>query len=139
MGSSQWDATFNWLNDGRLEVIIHFAHPLRRGAIMRLTLDKSWPGKWAPLMKERRSDTCAVIFARPIELIEYSVVLPVGYRVHCDPVGLRDGVDDYVLDVKTLGVEQVEARLIARSIAERRRVGMALKLKSETSHLVRVV
>ncbi|UOX87529.1 hypothetical protein MUY14_38355 [Amycolatopsis sp. FBCC-B4732] len=139
LGSSQWDVTSHWLNDGRLEVIVHFAHPLRRGAIMRLVVDKKWPGKWAPLMKDGNPDTCGVTFAHPIDYIEYSVLLPVGYLVHCDPVGLQEGVDDYVVGVKTSGVEQVEARLVARSITEQQRVGMVLRLKSETNHLVRVV
>lgn len=136
--SSGWDATYDWRPDGRVEAVVHFANPMRRGALIKMTLDKEWPRKCAPLMKDRLPDAFALTFARPIDHIEYSVVLPCGFEADCDAVGLREGVDDYVLGVKALATEPVEARLVARDIPEFRRVGMVLRLKEKRTVLRRV-
>jgi hypothetical protein len=136
--SSAWDVTSTWLDDGRAELVIHFAESMRRGALIKMTVDKEWPGKCAPLMKDRRPDEFALRFSCPIDYIEYSIVLPAGCDAHCDAIGLRDGVDDYALGLRPLGREQVEARLVARGIPARQRVGMVLCLKGSRGTLRRV-
>ncbi len=97
-----------------------------------MVIEKEWPEKCAPLMRERRPDEFAVTFAGGIEYLEYVVVLPDGFDTYCDAIGLVKGRDDYSIAIKRTGAAPVEVRLVARGIPSQQRVGMRLDLKEKT-------
>ncbi|MEU8631286.1 hypothetical protein AB0C38_03890 [Amycolatopsis sp. NPDC048633] len=129
IGGTRRDTTSTWLNDGRLEVIAHFGSPARRGDEILMVIEKEWPGKCAPLMRDRQPDEFALTFACVTDYLEYAIQLPQGNEVACDVIGLVRGQHDYALAVKRNGVGPTEVSLVARDIPPRLRVGMRLDLK----------
>jgi hypothetical protein len=129
IGGTRRDATSTWLNDGRLEVIAHFGSPARRGDEIVMVIEKEWPGKCAPLMRDRQPDEFALRFACVADYLEYAVHLPEGSEVACDAIGLVKGLHDYSIAVKRNGAGPTEVCLVARNIPPRLRVGMRLDLK----------
>ncbi|WIV59888.1 hypothetical protein [Amycolatopsis nalaikhensis] len=129
IGGTRRDVTSTWLDDGRLEVLAHFGSPASRGDEIVMVIEKEWPGKCAPLMRERRPDEFALKFACAIGYLEYAIHLPEGAEVACDPVGLVKGQHDFSLAVKRNGAGPTEVCLVARGIPPRLRVGMRLDLK----------
>ncbi|QKV77388.1 hypothetical protein [Amycolatopsis sp. Hca4] len=107
----------------------HFGSPARLGDEIVMVIEKEWPGKCAPLMKERRPDEFALKFACAIDYLEYSVQLPEGSEVACDVIGLTRGQDEYSLEPKRAGGTSTTVLLVAKNIPPRRRVGMRLDLK----------
>jgi hypothetical protein len=129
IGGTRWDVTSTWLNDGRLEIVSHFGSPARMGDEIVMVIEKEWPGKCAPLMKERQPDEFALKFACAIDYLEYTIQLPEGSEVACDVIGLARGQDEYSLVSKHNGATPTVVLLVAKNIPPRRRVGMRLDLK----------
>jgi len=94
-----------------------------------MVIEKEWPGKCAPLMRDRQPDEFALTFACDADYLKYAVQLPEGTDGACDAIGLVKGKHDYVLTVQRNGVGPTEVCLVVRNIPPRVRVGMRLDLK----------
>ncbi|MCP2245723.1 hypothetical protein [Lentzea aerocolonigenes] len=85
----RWEVTRSWLPDGRLNSIVHFHEPVRRGGKIDIEIERFWPGKCAPLMREGATEPFTFRFTglMPADAIEHTVVLPLGFSAYYDTVG----------------------------------------------------
>lgn len=85
----RWEVTRSWLPDGRLNSIVHFHEPIRKGGKIDIEIERFWPGKCAPLMREGATEPFTFRFTglMPSKVIEHTVVLPLGVNAYYDTVG----------------------------------------------------
>lgn len=126
----QWNVTNTWLSDAKLNSIVHFHSPVRRGEKIRLEMVRFWPAKCLPLM--RLGDAEHFFFRTTdllqIQRLEYHVILPLGFEVAHEPLGFTEPHDHVSLDAFT----DIEGRRVvvcrATKLPNRRSVGMRLEL-----------
>lgn len=126
----QWNVTTTWLSDAKLNTIVHFGSPVRRGEEVRMEMVRHWPAKCRPLMRQRAAEN---FYFRTTELlqiqrIEYQVILPLGFDVTHRPIGFTEpdahtSIDAYT---DTEGRRVVVCR--ATRLPKRHSVGMRLEL-----------
>jgi hypothetical protein len=126
----QWKVTNNWLSDAKLNSIVHFSSPVRRGEEVQLEMVRFWPAKCRPLMRQGVADD---FFFRTTELLriqqfEYQVILPLGFDVVYRPIGFTEPDEHTSIDVynDTEGRRVVVCR--ASRLPHRQSVGMQLEL-----------
>lgn len=126
----QWNVTNTWLSDDKLNSIVHFASPVRRGEEVRLEMVRHWPAKCRPLMRHRVAED---FYFRTTELlqiqqIEYQVILPLGFDVTHRPIGFTVPDEHTSIDAYT----DTEGRRVvvcrAARLPKRQSVGMRLEL-----------
>ncbi|TDV51085.1 hypothetical protein [Actinophytocola oryzae] len=126
----QWNVTNTWLSDAKLNSIVHFRSPVRRGEEIRLEMVRFWPAKCRPLMRERTAED---FFFRTTDLmqiqrVEYQVILPLGFDVVHRPIGFSEPDDHTSIDAYT----DIEGRRVvvcrASRLPHRQSVGMRLEL-----------
>lgn len=85
----RWEVTRSWLPDGRLNSIVHFHEPVRKGGKIDIEIERFWPGKCAPLMREGATEPFTFRFTglMPADAIEHTVVLPLGFSAYYGTVG----------------------------------------------------
>lgn len=130
MVGPQWKVTNTWLSDAKLNSIVHFRSPVRRGEVVRLEMVRYWPAKCRPLMRQRVAED---FYFRTTELlqiqqIEYQVILPLGFDVTHRPIGFTVPDEHTSIDAYT----DTEGRRVvvcrAARLPKRRNVGMRLEL-----------
>jgi hypothetical protein len=87
----------------------------------------TWPGKSAPLMRDRGPDEYLTQMSRPLAHFSYTFTLPTDCKVGFSPIGLREGVHDFRLWSPTDSPHVV--RLIARDMDADHKFGVRLDLK----------
>lgn len=128
-GGTRRDVTSSWNENGNLEILVHFGEPALRDSEISMKVELTWPGKCLPLMRWRRPDEFALTFIRPIDYLEYQIVLPAGFDAYYDPIGLFRDADDCVFSREGAKGAPITIKLVARNIAQNRRIGMRLDLK----------
>jgi hypothetical protein len=85
----RWEVTRSWLPDGRLNSIVHFHEPVRKGGKIDIEIERFWPGKCSPLMREGATESFTFRFTglMPADAIEHTIVLPQGFSAYYDTVG----------------------------------------------------
>jgi hypothetical protein len=126
----QWNVTNTWLSADKLNSIVHFRSPVRRGEEIRLEVVRFWPAKCLPLMRLGEPER---FFFRTTDLLriqqlEYQVILPLGFDVAHEPIGFTEP-DDHT---SVVAFTDLEGRRVvvcrAANLPERRAVGMRLEL-----------
>lgn len=131
----RWDVTRTWLPDGRLNSIVHFHEPVRRGEKIDIEIERFWPGKCYPLVREGATESFTFRFTgrMPAESIEYAVVLPPGCGAYYGTVGFTEPDDCYSVTTE----EDDENRMIftfrGRQFVPKKDFGMRLELKRPAS------
>jgi len=129
IGGARCDLTRHWLDDGRLEVLVHFPSPVRQGSEFRVLIESLWPARSKMLVKDRLPEDFCVQVKRPLDLLEYTVVLPAGEEAFVDPIGFRPDDRRFLLVSGSDGAGRQEVRLVGRGIADTGRTGLRLDLK----------
>lgn len=126
----QWNVTNTWLSDAKLNSIVHFRSPVRRGEVVRLEMVRAWPAKCQPLMRHGAAED---FFFRTTDLLqirqfEYQVILPLGFDVAHQPIGFIEPDEHTSIDAYT----DTEGRRVvvcrASRLPQRQSVGMRLEL-----------
>ena len=75
-----WHVMRSWLSDGRLEMLAHLHSPIPKGTAIQVEVEREWPGKSTPLVKEGISDYFGFFFSNALRIEHgtYVVVLPEG-------------------------------------------------------------
>jgi hypothetical protein len=128
LGTS-WAVTKSWLPDGRLNLLSHLNAPASLGSEVRLEMDRVWPGKCIPLMREHRPDSFTLKFTCTIDYASYTIVMPPGVDVYYDPIGFTEGDADISLTRERNREGRVEVVLTGTDIAMEREIGVRLELK----------
>jgi len=126
----QWNVTNTWLSDAKLNSIVHFRSPIRRGEEVRLEMVRFWPAKCRPMMKHGVAEE---FFFRTTDLLriqqfEYQVILPLGFDVAHQPIGFT--VPDEHTSIDTYSDTEGRRVVVCRAsrLPKRQSVGMRLEL-----------
>lgn len=127
----RWNVTRSWRSDQRINSVIHFDSPVLKGEEVRLEVERTWPAKCLPLMRERVADT---FYFRTsdlmrIERAEYRVVLPTGCDAVYEPVGFIEPSQEFSIDATTDAEGRKVVAFKANRVPEHRTIGMRLELK----------
>jgi hypothetical protein len=126
----QWNVTNTWLSDAKLNTIVHFRSPIRRGEEVRLEMVRFWPAKCQPMMRHGVPED---FFFRTTDLLrikqfEYQVILPLGFDVAHSPIGFTPPDEHTSIDAYS----DVQGRRVvvcrAARLPKRQSVGMRLEL-----------
>jgi hypothetical protein len=126
----QWNVTNTWLSPDKLNSIVHFHSPVRRGEEIHMEMVRSWPAKCLPLMRLGAAER---FFFRTTDLLqiqrlEYQVILPPGFDVAHEPIGFTEPDEHVSVDRYT----DVEGRRVvvcrATDLPKHQSVGMRLEL-----------
>jgi hypothetical protein len=128
-GRTRYDYTSDWIARNRLKVLVHLTEPASRGDVVSFVVDLQWPAKCAPLMRGHRQEDFVLFFDKPVEEVKYVVVLPPGFSVFYDKVGLT--ADDSTLVSEPTRSGQVETVLTVLNSPVNKNFGMRLDLRSE--------
>lgn len=126
----RWHVTRSWRSDQRMNSIIHFDSPICKGEAVRLEVERTWPAKCLPLMREGLAD---IFYFRTsdlmrIERAEYRVVLPAGYDAVYEPVGFVEPSSEFSVGASTDSEGRRIVIFKASRIPEHRTIGMRLEL-----------
>jgi hypothetical protein len=126
----QWRVTNTWLSDAKLNSIVHFSSPVRRGEEVRLEMVRYWPAKCRPLMRDGAAEDfyCRTTELMQIQQFEYQVILPLGFDVAHRPIGFTEPDEHSSIDAYT----DTEGRRVvvcrATRLPHRQSIGMRLEL-----------
>jgi hypothetical protein len=123
--------TPSWLPDGRLEMLAHLHSPVSKNTEIQIEMEREWPGKCVPLMKERGPDTFVFNFSRAlhIEHATYVVVLPKGADAYYEPIGFHQPNGNFSVTPGRNRDGRSEFKLTVKDIPPDTRIGMRLQLK----------
>lgn len=125
------EVTELWLEDGTLEILVHFPSSVPRGAEFHVIVVLDWPGKCRPLMKDKvPDDFCYKLERSNVQQFRYVIVLPSGVDASYDPIGFSLSDSNFSLIGKRNGGDQLEIALVATDIKAtgRKRIGVRLDL-----------
>jgi hypothetical protein len=129
-GSPEWTLTNTWISDAKLKTIVHFRTPVRRGDEVRIEMERYWPAKCLPLMREGAAERFVFRTTELLRIrrLEYQVILPSGFEATYEPIGLTTPDNQLSVD----GYTDIEGRRVvicrATELPERSTVGMRLAL-----------
>lgn len=129
IGGARCDLTKNWLEDGRLQLLIHFPSPVAQGSEFQVLIESRWPSRSRMLVKDRLPDDFCVRVRPPLDLLDYTVLLPAGEEAFYDPIGFRSDDPRFLLVARSDVSGRQEIRLIGRDISTAGRTGLRLDLK----------
>jgi hypothetical protein len=94
-------------------------------------MERKWPGKCVPLMKDRRPDDFIFNFSRAlhIEHATYVVILPKGSEAYYEPIGFLSSSTEFSVSTARGREGKVEFTLTTKDIPPDTRIGMQLQLK----------
>jgi hypothetical protein len=84
----RWRGFSSWEGD-KLVSYLDPGAPVTRGQALRFQVDRMWPGKCHPLMRQRREESFSLRTTRALDIknAEYSVVLPAGFDARAELIG----------------------------------------------------
>ncbi|WP_146175132.1 hypothetical protein [Umezawaea tangerina] len=129
-GGTRFDYMSDWLERSRLKVIVYLHEPASMGSEVSFVVDLEWPAKCVPLMRGYDPDDFVLQFGKPVEEVKCVVVLPPGFRVCFDKLGLTTA-DDFTLKSFPTRSGQVETTLVVHNAPANRKFGMRLDLRHE--------
>ncbi|MFC0548216.1 hypothetical protein [Kutzneria chonburiensis] len=129
IGGTRRDVTTTWLNDGRMEVLVHFYAPVPRGSEFDVVMEFFWPQRARPLIVDRVPDNYTVMLTYPVPRLRYSITLPPGVRAFYDPIGFDLTEQAFTLGSSTDGMDQMEIQLVSQNMPFRDRIGMRLDVR----------
>jgi hypothetical protein len=129
IGGTRRDVTTTWLNDGRMEVLVHFSAPVPRGGEFHVVMEFFWPQRARPLIVDRVPDDYTVMLTYPVPRLHYSITLPPGVRAFYDPIGFDLSEQAFTLGSTTDGQDQMEIQLVSQNMPFRDRIGMRLDVR----------
>lgn len=127
-----WQVTPSWLPDGRLEMLAHLHSPIPMGTEIKIEIERRWPGKCAPLIKEGAPENFAFYFshALQIEHAKYVVVLPEDVEAYYEPIGFRQPNPDFSVQGGKNQDGRFEVALAVDNLPADTRIGMRLQRKN---------
>lgn len=129
IGGTRHEVTRHWVDDGRMEVLVHFPVPIHCGNEFSMLIEMYWPAKSARLMGDRLPDDFCVRVKPPLNLLEYTVVLPAGEEAFYDPIGFRSDDSHFLLVSRCNSSGCQEISLVGRDVPIDGRLGMRVDLK----------
>jgi hypothetical protein len=124
-----WNVMSTWEGD-KLVAYIDLNPPLRRGETIRFHVERTWPAKCRPMMRDNQPEDFLLrtTSAMEIKFVKYSVVLPKQYEAAYELIGESEP------DVQLLGdmTEQQGRRTYtwyAEKVPEHTWIGVRLQLK----------
>jgi hypothetical protein len=130
-GGTRRDVTSSWTDNGNLKILVHFGEPAVRDSEISMKVELDWPGKCVPLMRRHSADEFALRFLGPLGHLEYQILLPPGFDVYYDTIGLSQPKDHYSCVRETVPGGRVQVLLVATDVEENRRLGLRLDLKDK--------
>jgi hypothetical protein len=128
-GGTRSDMTSSWGARNRIEVVNHLREPAERGDVIAMEAELRWPARSLPLVRGDCPDEFLLSFPTRIDRAGYTVVMPRGYEVRYEAVGLDRGSDDYTVASTINNSGQCEISFEVRDLEGGRRVGLRLDLK----------
>ncbi|ACU39505.1 hypothetical protein Amir_5690 [Actinosynnema mirum DSM 43827] len=122
------ERTVQWLEDGKLRLVIHFAEPPRVGEEISVVVECDWPGKSMPLMREGKVDKFTFRFSRPVPYARYQVTLPEGVDATCEPFGFSEHDERVHWGRVTDGQGRTQFYVDGVDVAVHRELGMLLQV-----------
>ncbi len=124
-----WNVMLSWERD-KLVAYIDLDPPLRRGETIRFQVERTWPAKCRPMMRDNRAEDFLLRTTSALEInyVKYSVVLPKGHEAAYELIGAGEP------DVQLLGdVTERDGRKTytwyAEKVPEYTWIGVRLQLK----------
>jgi hypothetical protein len=133
VGGTRREVTKHWLDDERLEVLVHFPVPVGCGSEFSVVIEMSWPARSKRLVGDRLPDDFCVRVEPPLDRLEYTVVLPAGEEACFDPIGFRPDDPHFALVSRPNGSGCQEISLIGRDVPVAGRIGLRVDLKRKAS------
>ncbi|GGP80295.1 hypothetical protein GCM10010185_62660 [Saccharothrix coeruleofusca] len=124
-GGVRLDTTHQW-TERLVKTFVHFDRAMRRGEKITLTAEVCWPAMCLPFVRGRGPDVFLVSFTDVTSLVEHVVVLPKGWQVNYEELGLTEGEDSYAIATSLNRDGRVEAALTARDVPGHRKIGLKL-------------
>jgi len=83
-----WHIISSW-EGGKLHSYLDLDPPLRRGKIIRFQVERTWPAKCQPMMRNKQAESFLLRTTNVLEIrrAEYSVVLPEGFEAVYELIG----------------------------------------------------
>lgn len=83
-----WHIISSWDGD-KLHSYLDLDPPLRRGKVIRFQVERTWPAKCQPMMRNKQAEDFLLRTTNVLEIrhAEYSIVLPVGFRAVYELIG----------------------------------------------------
>jgi hypothetical protein len=129
VGGTRREVTKHWVDDGRMEVLAHFPAPVYRGSEFSVVIEMRWPARSKKLVVDRLPDDFCVRVQPPLDLLEYTVVLPPGEDAFYDPIGFRSDDPDFLLASRSNSSGCQEISLTGRDVPVAGRIGLRVDLK----------
>jgi hypothetical protein len=87
----------SWWEGDKLLSYLDLDPPIRRGQVIRFRLDRTWPGKCQPMMRDKQAEDFLLRTTTGLEIryAEYTLVLPKGKAARYELIG--DGEPDVQL------------------------------------------
>jgi hypothetical protein len=124
-----WNVLMTWEGD-KLVAYLDLDPPLRRGETIRFQVERTWPAKCGPMMRDNKPEDFLLrtTSALDIKFVKYSVVLPEGFEAAYELIGEGEP------DVQLLGdmTEQHGRKIYtwyAEKVPEYTWIGIRLQLK----------
>jgi hypothetical protein len=126
----EWHVTKTWIANDRLHLLAHLDSPAKKGGEINLEMEKVWPGKCQPLMRDKQSDSFTLEFSKlmPVERVEYEVRLPENRDAHLEAVGFAQPHPEMRVERRRKG-DNFSFHFIAEKIPTSQEVGMRLQIK----------
>lgn len=124
-----WIVTNSWLSADKLNSIVHFQAPIRRGEEFRLEMRRFWPAKYLPLMRGSADRfTFRTTELIQIQQVRHSIILPAGFDAVYEPIGFTEPDNHLCVesDIDDEGRRVIVFR--ATKLPKRRTVGFQLEL-----------
>jgi hypothetical protein len=125
---TKWFTTRTW-SDGKLRLQAHLNDPVTMGSEVALEIVRQWPGKSFPMMRQKEPEAFTHDYTRPVDYLSYTIILPPGTDVYCDPVGFTEGTNGFSLETTRDAAGCTQVTLIVQNVSVDRKVGMRLEVK----------
>ncbi|HEX3592454.1 MAG TPA: hypothetical protein VHV74_22770 [Pseudonocardiaceae bacterium] len=125
---TKWFVTKVW-QGAKLHLLAHLNEPIPMGSEVYLEIVRDWPGKCIPLMRLREPDDFTYDYTRPVDHLVYTVILPPGVEVYCDPIGFTHGTNGFSLKTEINAERCTQVTLTASDVSIDKKIGMRLELR----------
>ena len=124
-----WNVMSSWEGD-KLVAYLDLDPFLRRGETLRFRVDRSWPAKCRPMMRQNKAEDFLLRTTKALEIrfVKYSVILPRGYEAVYELVGEGEPDVQLLADVTEQGDRKTYS-WYAEKVPGNTWIGIRLQLK----------
>ncbi|MEV4148682.1 hypothetical protein AB0J40_33840 [Amycolatopsis sp. NPDC049691] len=130
-GGVERDVTYSWMRNGQLEILVHFASPIKANQRFALVFDVFWPSKCERFMKRGQPDEFKFKVTHQLEKFKYAVEMPPGCDVLYDAIGFDMGSNKDSAIRREFDEKKNVSKVVVElgNLGENENVGMTLQLK----------